>query len=103
MRVNFWIALILCIFALVVFTLIQRGFRGWGTEPAENAAPGTRYGRNPKTAPPRSARSAAAPSPVAAAPASAGAGSSATGSPRPSAGGSARRPPPPPRKGKRRR
>ena len=110
MRVNFWIALILCVFALIVFTLIQRGFRGWGTEPAENAPPGTRYGPNPKTPAPALGRSASAGPRVAtaaapaAAPASAGTGSTPTGPPRPSGGGSARRPPPPPpRKGRRRR
>jgi hypothetical protein len=48
MRVNFWIASVLCLVSLVFVGLIQRGFRGWGTEPAALAPPGTRYGPNPK-------------------------------------------------------
>jgi prolipoprotein diacylglyceryl transferase len=51
-RVNFWIALLLLLFALLFFTLIQKGFRGWGTEPAAPAPPGTRYGPNPAHEPP---------------------------------------------------
>ena len=39
MRVNFWIATILCAVALTFFALIQAGFRGWG---AEAAAPARR-------------------------------------------------------------
>jgi prolipoprotein diacylglyceryl transferase len=35
MRVNFFIASILCIIGLLWFVAIQRGWRGWGVEPAE--------------------------------------------------------------------
>ncbi|HWD77173.1 MAG TPA: prolipoprotein diacylglyceryl transferase [Solirubrobacteraceae bacterium] len=35
MRVNFFIASILCIIGLLWFAAIQRGWRGWGVEPAE--------------------------------------------------------------------
>lgn len=34
MRINFWIASILCLLSLIIVALIQRGFRGWGTAPA---------------------------------------------------------------------
>jgi prolipoprotein diacylglyceryl transferase len=52
MRVNFWIASLLCLFALTFFALVQTGFRGWGTEAAAPAPPGTRYGPNPAHEPP---------------------------------------------------
>ncbi len=84
MRVNFWIASVLCLFALICFALIQRGFRGWGTEPAEAAPPGTRYGRNPQHALPEGFTPATAGGPTPAAPRR---GSSARG-------GAGRRPPP---------
>jgi prolipoprotein diacylglyceryl transferase len=35
MRVNFFIALILCLLGLLWFVALQRGWRGWGVEPAE--------------------------------------------------------------------
>ncbi len=35
MRLNFFIATILCLLALAWFVAIQRGWRGWGVEPAE--------------------------------------------------------------------
>jgi prolipoprotein diacylglyceryl transferase len=35
MRVNFFIASILCLLALLWFVALQRGWRGWGVEPAE--------------------------------------------------------------------
>ncbi|HLH65049.1 MAG TPA: prolipoprotein diacylglyceryl transferase [Solirubrobacteraceae bacterium] len=35
MRLNFFIASILCLLALAWFVAIQRGWHGWGTEPAE--------------------------------------------------------------------
>ena len=101
MRVNFWIALGLCLFALLVFGLIQRGFRGWGAPPALKSPPGTRYGPNPG----RSVRGGA----VAGAGAGAGGGSAAVVKMGTSGAGSAaggagaeglgakpRRPPPPP-------
>ena len=44
MRVNFWIASVLCLIALVVFVGIQRGWRGWGCEPAAPAPERTRVG-----------------------------------------------------------
>jgi prolipoprotein diacylglyceryl transferase len=93
MRVNFWIALCLCLFALACFVLVQRRFRGWGAPAAEPAPPGTRYGPNPASPPPELPRVAGAPRTVAPAAVAPGAGSSAPG---------ARRPPPPPRKRSRR-
>jgi prolipoprotein diacylglyceryl transferase len=92
MRVNFWIASCLLVIALICFTLVQRGFRGWGAPAAEPAPPGTRYGSNPASPRPDGAVAARTTGTVA----PAGAGSS---------GGSAtapRRPPPPPRKRSRR-
>jgi len=87
LRLNFFVALVLCLIGLLWFVALQRGFRGWGVEPAEVV--------------PESAR-AAGPTrglgfPRAAAAAAAGGssqGSRASGAP-------ARRPPPPPRKGSR--
>jgi prolipoprotein diacylglyceryl transferase len=35
MRVNFWIASILCLLGLLWFVALQRAWRGWGVEPAE--------------------------------------------------------------------
>ena len=49
MRVNFWIASSLSLISLLLVALIQRGYRGWGTEPPAPARPGTRFGPNPKT------------------------------------------------------
>jgi prolipoprotein diacylglyceryl transferase len=34
MRVNFWVALILCLIGLAWFVAVQRGWRGWGVSPA---------------------------------------------------------------------
>ncbi|HLI61360.1 MAG TPA: prolipoprotein diacylglyceryl transferase [Solirubrobacteraceae bacterium] len=90
MRVNFWIASLLCVFALACFALVQRGFRGWGAPAAEPAPPGTRYGRNPASPPPEVPRPSGTVAPAGAG--SAG-GSGSTGT---------RRPPPPPRKRSRR-
>ena len=42
MRVNFFIASVLCLVALAWFVAIQRGWRRWGTEPAEPLEPGMR-------------------------------------------------------------
>jgi prolipoprotein diacylglyceryl transferase len=98
MRVNFWIALGLCLFALVCFALIQRGFRGWGAPAAENAPPGTRYGPNPGRAVPGVA-GAGTPA-VATAGSSAPRSTAASATPRSSAAAK-RRPPPPPRKRRR--
>jgi prolipoprotein diacylglyceryl transferase len=115
MRINFWIALGLCLFALIVFGLIQRGFRGWGAPPALGAPPGTRYGPNPGRPVPAvagtGARSAAeAEGAEAASEPSATPTTSATPAPaaRSSAAGSTgaaprRPPPPPPRKRNNRR
>jgi prolipoprotein diacylglyceryl transferase len=35
LRLNFFIALILCLIGLAWFVAVQRGWRGWGVEPAE--------------------------------------------------------------------
>ncbi|HET8977321.1 MAG TPA: prolipoprotein diacylglyceryl transferase [Solirubrobacteraceae bacterium] len=35
LRVNFFIASVLCLLALLWFVAVQRGWRGWGVEPAE--------------------------------------------------------------------
>ncbi|MGH2874350.1 MAG: prolipoprotein diacylglyceryl transferase family protein, partial [Solirubrobacteraceae bacterium] len=35
LRLNFFIATILCLLALAWFVALQRGWRGWGTEPAD--------------------------------------------------------------------
>jgi prolipoprotein diacylglyceryl transferase len=98
MRVNFWIALLLCLFALAFFAMIQTGFRGWGVEAAAPAPPGTRYGPNPAHEPPALPSASGRLATASARPAQATAGASAART------GSARRaPPPPPRKrGKRR-
>jgi len=42
MRVNFWIASILCLLGLLWFVAVQRGWRGWGVEPAEPVPPAVR-------------------------------------------------------------
>jgi prolipoprotein diacylglyceryl transferase len=39
LRVNFFIASIICLLALAWFAAVQRGWRGWGVEPAERLAP----------------------------------------------------------------
>jgi len=93
MRVNFWIASCLCVIALTCFTLVQRGFRGWGAPAAEPAPPGTRYGRNPASPPPQSPAKTHPTGTVAAAGAASAGGPANPGS---------RRPPPPPRKRSRR-
>jgi prolipoprotein diacylglyceryl transferase len=41
MRVNFWIASVLCLLGLLSFVAIQRGWRGWGTSPAVAAPEGS--------------------------------------------------------------
>jgi hypothetical protein len=91
MRVNFWIASVLCLVSLIFVALIQRGFRGWGTQPAAPAPPGTRYGPNAKRRPKR-VRGA----PAAAAGTPGATSSAATGARRVSGT------PPPPRKRNRR-
>jgi prolipoprotein diacylglyceryl transferase len=50
MRVNFFVASVLCLTALLWFVAVQRGFRGWGVDPAEPGPPGTR-GLAPAAAP----------------------------------------------------
>ena len=102
MRVNFWIASVLCAVALGFAALIQRGFRGWGTEPAAPAPPGTRYGPNAKRRPEilRGPGASAAPAaPAAPAEAATGPGSRSA---RSTAAPVRRPPPPPPRKRNRR-
>jgi prolipoprotein diacylglyceryl transferase len=44
MRLNFWIASVLCLIGLTCFAAIQRGWRGWGCPPAQPApvSPGER-------------------------------------------------------------
>jgi prolipoprotein diacylglyceryl transferase len=95
-RVNFWIAVCLCLAGLVSFVIIQRGLFGRGCEPARPAPPGSmipggRAGRSSiwgRFAPQRPA--------VATAPNSNGGG----GTPK-SDGRTAKPPPPPPRKRRR--
>jgi hypothetical protein len=93
MRVNFWIASLLCLFALSCFALVQRRFRGWGAPAAEPAPAGTRYGPNPASPPPAPStgpRDGGALGTPVGAPAGAGGASGSAPSRRP--------PPPPPRK-----
>jgi prolipoprotein diacylglyceryl transferase len=77
MRVNFFVALVLCLLALLWFLAIQRGWRGWGVSPSVVVAPEQRRALRP---------------------AGAGSRGSATARPAtdPSTGGAARKPPPPP-------
>jgi prolipoprotein diacylglyceryl transferase len=100
MRVNFWIASLLCLAGLVSFVVIQRGLWGRGCEPAKLAPPGSmvpggRAGARPSSRPtvvrPRAA--------VAGAPDAARTSTTSDG-----ASGAAKRPPPPPprKRGKRR-
>jgi hypothetical protein len=91
LRLNFFVASVLCLIGLLWFVALQKGWRGWGVEPAEVV--------------PESAR-AAGPTrglgfPRAAAAAAGGRGSGRSGSG--TGGGSARRPPPPPAKARRSR
>jgi prolipoprotein diacylglyceryl transferase len=85
LRLNFFVAVILCLIGLLWFLALQRGWRDWGVAPAEVV--------------PASAR-AAGPTrglgfPRAAAATAGGSGSGGSGS-RAAAGGAGRRPPPPP-------
>ena len=91
MRVNFWIASLLCLFALTCFVLVQQRFRGWGAPAAEPAPPGTRYGPNPARPRPLAGGESSA-GPAGPAPATAGA---------PGTASARRRPPTPPRKRRR--
>jgi prolipoprotein diacylglyceryl transferase len=91
MRVNFWIASGLCGFSLICFALIQLRFRGWGTEPAAPAPPGTRYGPNPGGSLPDAMPAGTGGGVPAAAAAGTSSSASTTSPPK-------RRPPPPPRK-----
>ena len=91
LRLNFFVALILCLIGLLWFVALQRGFRGWGVEPAEVVPESARdAGPTRGLGYPRAA----------AATASGGAASGAAAGSRASRG-SQRRPPPPPRKGSR--
>jgi prolipoprotein diacylglyceryl transferase len=64
MRVNFWIASVLCLLALAWFVAVQRGWRRMGASPAEPGPAGTRGGsaqrapepRRPPPRPPRAKR-----------------------------------------------
>jgi prolipoprotein diacylglyceryl transferase len=64
MRVNFWIASVLCLLGLAWFVAVQRGWRGMGASPAEPGPAGTRGGsaqrapepRRPPPRPPRAKR-----------------------------------------------
>jgi hypothetical protein len=82
LRLNFFVASVLCVIGLLWFVALQRGWRGWGVEPAE-VVPESARGAGPTRGLgfPRAAAAAAA-----------AGGSSGTRST------SARRPPPPPRK-----
>ncbi len=51
MRVNFWLAAVLCLIALTCFALIQRGFHGWGVDAGVPALPRSPYGPDPKMEP----------------------------------------------------
>jgi prolipoprotein diacylglyceryl transferase len=92
LRLNFFVASVLCLIGLSWFAALQKGWRGWGVEPAEVVPEGAR---------------AAGPTrglgfPRTAAAATAGGGSAAragSGSGSRAGGGATRRPPPPPRKG----
>jgi prolipoprotein diacylglyceryl transferase len=104
LRLNFFVALVLCLAGLLWFVAIQRGWRGlggpagqsWADAPAApvvGARAASRPGRGAAVAP--ASRSAAAPRP-----ARSGSGSQASG---PASGSQAKRskaPPPPPRKAK---
>ena len=104
MRVNFWIASVLCAVALGFAALIQRGFRGWGAEPAGPAPPGTRYGPNAKRRPEILRGPGASAAPAEAAPATTAEAATGPGSrsARSTAAPARRPPPPPPRKRNRR-
>jgi prolipoprotein diacylglyceryl transferase len=59
LRLNFFVALVLCLIGLACFVAIQRGWRGWGVEPAELVPPGSSVptrGRRPR--PPAAATAA---------------------------------------------
>jgi prolipoprotein diacylglyceryl transferase len=64
MRVNFWIALVLCLLGLLWFVALQRGWRGMGASPASQPAeaagagapPAAREPRRPPPRPPRAKR-----------------------------------------------
>jgi prolipoprotein diacylglyceryl transferase len=71
MRVNFWIASILCLLGLLWFVALQRGWRGWGVEPAE-VVPVSARAAGPT-------RGIGLPRPAAAGAAAAGTGSGSTG------------------------
>jgi hypothetical protein len=84
LRVNFFVAAVLCLIGLLWFVALQRGWRGWGVQPAEVLPPSA------QAEGPTRGRGLGTP-----ATATAGGGSGARGGPAP------RRPPPPPRKGSR--
>ena len=93
LRLNFFVALILCLIGLLWFFALQRGFRGWGVEPAE-VVPESARAAGPT-------RGLGFPRAAAAATAGGGSGSGRSGGGS-GVGGAARRPPPPPpRKGSR--
>jgi len=96
-RVNFWIALGLCLAGLVSFVIIQRGLFGRGCEPAVPAPPGSMVpgGRAAKL-PPRAPAAAPRPSVATAPDSSRGSTASERG-----ARTTKRPPPPPPRKRRR--
>ena len=100
MRVNFWIASVLCVAGLVSFVIIQRGMFGRGCEPAKLAPPRSMVpgGRAGARTPSRRAVAPARPA-VATAPDA----TRASATPERAAPPAKRPPPPPPRKrGKRR-
>jgi prolipoprotein diacylglyceryl transferase len=86
MRVNFWVALVLCVIGLSWFAVVQRGWRGWGTTPAE-PVPESTLGSGPT-------RGIGFPRPATAAATSAGSARGAGGGPRGNPPPSARRPRP---------
>jgi prolipoprotein diacylglyceryl transferase len=86
LRLNFFVALVLCVIGLLWFLALQREWRGWGVTPAE-VVPASARAAGPT-------RGLGLPRAAAATSGGSGAGSGA----RAAAGGSGRRPPPPPRK-----
>jgi len=93
LRTNFFVACVLCLLGLLWFVAVQKGWRGWGVEPAEVVSPSVRA-----AGPTRGLGFPRAPAAVTAAGGSGRSG--AAGAPR---AAPARRPPPPPRRGGRSR
>jgi prolipoprotein diacylglyceryl transferase len=63
LRLNFFVASVLCVIGLLWFLAIQRGWRGMGAPPAELVPAGASVPPAPPVAPARGAKRAAAPPP----------------------------------------